>query len=296
MSTLSTNRRVRRPSVPDVLDSARVVDDAPSSRKIVDPPENTAPPKPSRAASIMKDIGGLALVVGTAVGVAYGAERYITQSPRFALAEIAVDGNHFRSQSDVLARAGITLGDNVFTIDLDAAQAKLESDPWIAEASLARRLPDGIILSVREREAAALVAIGTDTYLSTKSGELFKKLSPGDPCELPVITGVDPDIALSDREGVSRSIVRALDLASDYEHGALGQKQPLEEIHLSPSGGITLVVGKHATQLVLGGPPYRRKLEEASRVVLEIERRGNKADAIFLDNDARPDRVVARVQ
>ena len=63
-----------------------------------------------------------------------------------------------------------------------------------------------------------------------------------------------------------------------------------------PGAGVTLVVGKAATQLVLGGPPYRRKLDEAARVVLEIERRGNKADAIFLDNDARPNRVVARVK
>lgn len=295
--TAPSNRRVRKPSVPDVLEATRIAEVAPSEKELEPAaPEPVVAAKPSRFAAIMKDAAGLALVVGTAVGVAYGAERYITTSPRFALAEVVVDGNHFRSQTDVLSRAGLALGDNVFSIDLDAAQTKLEADPWIAEASLTRRLPDGILLSVHERQAAALVALGSDTYLSTSTGELFKKLEPGDPVELPVITGVDPDIAFSDREGVARSIVRALDLASDYEHGALGQKQPLEEIHLGASGGITLVVGKGATQLVLGGPPYRRKLEEASRVVLEIERRGNKADAIFLDNDARPNRVVARVK
>jgi cell division protein FtsQ len=279
--------------LPDVLDATAIPSVVPSAKSLPD----AAPKKPpSRFASLMKDAGGLALVVGTAVGVAYGAEKYITTSPRFALAEVSIDGNHFRSQSEVLSRAGIKLGDNVFSIDLDAAQTKLENDPWIAEANLARRLPDGILLSVHERQAAALVALGTDTYLSTSSGELFKKMEPGDPSELPVITGIDPDIATTDREGVARSIMRALDLAADYEHGSLGQKQPLEEIHLSASGGVTLIVGKGATQLVLGGPPYRRKLEEAARVVLEIERRGNKADAIYLDNDARPNRVVARVK
>ncbi len=292
MSNSPSNRRVRRPSrpPPDVLEATRIpeVELEPSVIKAV--------AKPSRLAAVMKDAAGLALVVGIAVGVAYGAERYITTSPRFAMTEVLTLGNHFRSEADLSARAGINVGENVFTIDLDAAQNKLEADPWIADATLARRLPDGILITVRERQAAALVALGSDTFLATSSGELFKKLEPGDPCELPVITGVDPDRVFSDREGVARDIVRALDLASDYEHGSLGQKQPLEEIHLAATGGVTLVIGKGATQLVLGGPPYRKKLEEASRVVFEIERRGNKADAIFLDNDARPNRVVARVK
>lgn len=297
MSNAPSNRRVRRPSnpPPDVLETTRMpeVELEPSVIKEVAKAEVS---KPWRLLALMKDAAGLALVVGIAVGVAYGAERYITTSPRFALTEVIIVGNHLRTQPDLMTRAGFSVGENVFTVDLDAAQTKLESDPWIAEATLARRLPDGIVVTVRERQAAALVALGTDTYLSTSAGELFKKLEPGDPVELPVITGIDPDHALDDREGVARDIVRALDLASDYEHGTLGQKQPLEEIHMSPSGGVTLVIGKGSTQLVLGGPPYRKKLEEASRVVFEIERRGNKADAIFLDNDARPNRVVARVK
>jgi cell division protein FtsQ len=49
-------------------------------------------------------------------------------------------------------------------------------------------------------------------------------------------------------------------------------------------------------QLVLGGPPFRRKLEQAARVVAELDKRGSKADAIMLDNDARPERVVVRMR
>jgi cell division protein FtsQ len=49
-------------------------------------------------------------------------------------------------------------------------------------------------------------------------------------------------------------------------------------------------------QLVLGAPPFRRKLDQASRVVAELDRRGAKADAIMLDNDSRPERVVVRMR
>ena len=46
----------------------------------------------------------------------------------------------------------------------------------------------------------------------------------------------------------------------------------------------------------MGGPPYRRKLEQAVRVVAELDRRGAKPDSIMLDNEARPDRVVVRMR
>jgi hypothetical protein len=48
--------------------------------------------------------------------------------------------------------------------------------------------------------------------------------------------------------------------------------------------------------LHMGAPPYRRKLEQATRVVAELDRRGAKADSFMLDNEARPDRVVVRMR
>ena len=65
---------------------------------------------------------------------------------------------------------------------------------------------------------------------------------------------------------------------------------------MEADGGFTLVVGRSATELVLGGPPFRRKLEQAARVVAELEKRGAKADTIMLDNDPRPERVVVRMR
>ncbi len=62
------------------------------------------------------------------------------------------------------------------------------------------------------------------------------------------------------------------------------------------NGELSLVIGKSAISLHMGAPPYRRKLEQAVRVVAELDRRGAKADAIMLDNEARPDRVVVRMR
>ncbi|HEY1690735.1 MAG TPA: FtsQ-type POTRA domain-containing protein [Polyangiaceae bacterium] len=272
------NRRVRLPEGPPPPTAAA-----------------TPPRTPSRWLSAVRSALGVLLVGSAALGVAWTARRHVLTSPRFAVTEIDVVGNDRRPADVVAAESGVTEGANVFSLDLDAARSRLLADPWIAEARIARRLPGTIFVQVEERKAAALVTLG-DVYLATSDGEPFKRLEVGDPTELPLVTGLRPESLGDDREGTTRTIRRAIDLAAEYEHGGLARRAPLEEIHVQTDGTFAIVVGKGAMQLVLGGPPFRRKLDQATRVLAELDRRGAKADAIMLDNDARPERVVVRMR
>jgi cell division protein FtsQ len=105
-----------------------------------------------------------------------------------------------------------------------------------------------------------------------------------------------PEMLAEDREGARRLVRRAIDLAAEYVHGPLIARSPLEEGHVDPEGEMTLVIGKSATSLVLGDPPYRRKIDQAARVLAELDKRGAKADRVMLDNEARPERVVVRMR
>jgi len=259
--------------------------------------ESAAAPKPApRWLSIVRTASGFALVAAVSVAVAWGSRRYLTTSPRFSLEQVVMSGQKTRTKDALLARAGIKMGQNVFSIDLDVARNKMLGDPYVKDALLTRKLPDTIVVAIDERVPAAMVALGNDTFLVTRDGEAFKRLEVGDPSDLPVITGLQPELAETDREAFAQSVRRALDVAVDYQQSSLAAKMPLEEIHFEPGDGLSLGVGSPVTSLVLGGPPYRKKLDEAARVAFELERRGQKADAILLDNDARPERVVARVR
>ena len=150
-------------------------------------------------------------------------------------------------------------------------------------------------MQVIERDAAAIVALG-DSYLASRDGEIFKRLEPGDPTDLPVVTGLTSDAVAEDRDASVRTIRRALDLAAEYEHTPLAARAPLEEVHLANDGGFTLFVGKSAIALELGAAPFHHKLEEAARVLAELDRRGAHADAIMLNSEAHPERVVVSVR
>jgi cell division protein FtsQ len=245
--------------------------------------------------AVARALVGGALIVTLSGAVAWAVRRHIVQSARFAVTEIVVAGEHQRPAEALLEEAGLSRGVNVFTLDLDRARARLLADPWISEATLARRLPGTILVQVTERDVGALVVL-RQTYLVSRDGVIFKRFELGDPIDLPVITGLDPDGVVDDREGAQATLRRALDLASDYERTPLGQRAPLEEIHVTTEGGFTFVVGKESMSLAFGVPPFRRKLEEAGRVIAELDRRGTKAEAIMLDDEARPERVVVRAR
>jgi cell division protein FtsQ len=290
------NRRISRPNLPpDVLDLAASCFDEPEELAPTHEFARPVPPKPTRLAVIVRAVAGGALVVAISLAVAWGARRHITSSPRFAVTDIVVSGEKHRSAEFVAGESGLGKGQNIFTADLDRARARVLADPWIREASLARRLPGTVFLQVTEREAGAIVALG-ESYLASREGELFKRLELGDPTDLPIITGLSPDSVSDDRAGVERTIQRAIDLAGDYERGPLAQRAPLEEIHLEGDGAVTLIVGKDAMSLHIGAPPFRRKLDQAARVVAELDHRGAKVDSIMLDNEARPERVVVRMR
>jgi len=257
-------------------------------------PPPLRPSAPSRAWAVMRSIAGVLTVVGVACLVAWGARKYVTSSPRFAVQQIIVSGAKMRTAEEIAAKAGIAPGENIFLLDLDRSQNKLAKDPWMARAALSRRLPGTVIIDVDERQAAALVAAG-DTFLATASGEVFKKLEPGDPDDLIVVTGIERDTIGSDPEGTARTIRKALDLAGDFEQSSLCTHGRLQEVHVGTTG-VSLIIGKNGLEIVLGAPPYRRKLEQASRVLAELSRRGSKPEALLLDNDTRPDRVVARTK
>ncbi len=280
------NRRVAKPLLIDTPEP-----EAPSAA-----PPPVPPKRPSgRVGAIARVVAGIALVVGASSAVAWVTRKHVVSSERFDVRTVDVIGAHRRSQADILRAAGLELGANIFSVNVDAARTMLLTDPWIGDATIARRLPDTIVVQVTEREPGAIVALG-ETFLATRAGSLFKKLEPGDPLDLPVVTGLSPDLATQDRDGTAKTIRRAIDLAADYDQSALAGRSPLEEVHVGSDGSMTLVVGKSGLALALGFPPYRKKLEEASRVVADLDKRQVKAEVLMLDNEARQDRVVARLR
>ncbi|MEZ4297293.1 MAG: FtsQ-type POTRA domain-containing protein [Polyangiaceae bacterium] len=296
------NRAVRRPKSALLAPEDPLLDDMDSPppgpvSQSVRPPAGPAAKKPkSRVWSTLQLLAGVIVVLAASVSVAWGARRYVTTSPRFAIRAVTVAGTQRRTAEQIATLAGVAIGKNVFTVHPASAEAGILADPWIERAHVVRTLPGTIEIAVTEREAHALCVIGEDLYLVTRDGDLFKKAEGDDPTDLPVITGVIPEQIAKDRTGVLLQNKRVLDVADDLGKVGVARRYPIQELHTNTDGSLVVTIGKEGILLHFGHAPYRSKIEQAARVLNEVARRKASASVIFLDNDAHPERVVVRMK
>jgi cell division protein FtsQ len=293
---LPSNRRIAVPKTAEPKANAPAP--KPEAKK------SAAPKSPSRwrerlsaVVTVSRVVGGGAVFLGLVVASSWGLYHYVSTSPRFAVRHVAVEGAAHRTEADVTRIAEIESGRNIFSIDLDAAKRRLLADPWIEKADVTRRLPGDLRVVISEREPVALVSLGGSLYLAAQGGEVFKRWEPGDPVDFVVITGAGNEgEMIRDRAGVTSQVKRGEDVIAEYDRLGPTKTYPLQEVHITDEGNVELIVGRDPVRLSLGKSPYRAKLERGARVLAEVDRRKGQPSVIFLDNDAHPERVVARMR
>lgn len=240
-------------------------------------------------ALVVVAIGAGAIALGRLV------ERHVRTSPAFETTAIELEGHVRLGREEILAQAGLALGQNVFDVAPEDAEAALIEHPWIAEASVTRRLPGSYAIEIRERRPVALLALG-DVFLVSESGEVFKAVGPEDPIDLPVITGIERERFTRDRVYRTSILLEAVALLSDYRGAGLSRREPIGELHVERDDGLSLYIGADATYVRLGHGPFREKLGRLRTVLDELGGRGARAEYVYLDNPRRPDRVTVRVR
>ena len=247
-------------------------------------------------------VGGVVLhgaLVVTAVALVVSAmgliERHLKTSSSFAIESIEVTGNQQLTAAQVIAGAGLAVGQNVFAVGPEEARKRLLQQAWIETASVRRRLPGRYSIEVRERRAVAIMAAGQLSLVSDE-GQAFKTLEPNDPSDLPVISGLDPNLRTQDEQALSSALLSAVALLHDYQDAGLSRREPISEIHVESDAGLSLYVGADATYVRLGKAPFRQKLERLREVLARLAKDKARAAYVYLDNQRRPDRVTARLR
>ncbi len=139
----------------------------------------------------VRKIAALAFIATVLLGAATVT---LTRSPYFAAHKIEVRGTSHVTRSEVLRIAGITPGTNVFTLDAGSAEARLERDPWIAQATVTKDLPSTLVIDIHERVAVAVVETGGALRLVANDGALLEAALPRTAAGLPTIASTEPGV------------------------------------------------------------------------------------------------------
>lgn len=99
----------------------------------------------------------------------------------FKLVDVTVEGRDYVERSDILAALNVKSGDSLLGIDLQAARQKLEAIDWVASATVERRLPDTLYVTLVERRAVAIWQNGEEYTLIDRDGRTVRasRMPPG---------------------------------------------------------------------------------------------------------------------
>jgi cell division protein FtsQ len=227
----------------------------------------------------------LSAALGAALFLGY---RWAGDSSAFAIREIHFRGLAHATESQLLARSGLRIGENLFRADLLHAARAIETNPWVAAARVSRDLPSTVEVTVVEHEPVALVQMGA-LYLLDERGRLFKRLSPGERLDLPIISGLS-------RQEPHRELrlLHALHFLDTWRAAGFGPGE-LSQLRLEDDGAVTAFAryGSLVQEVRLGASGWQLALRRLSAMRSALGRRGERATKIDLDNPARPSEAAA---
>lgn len=229
------------------------------------------------------------------VGLAWGAYegwRWAHTSPRFALTDVVYRGTERASGSELSRLAALTPGLNLFALDVDAAERALAAHPWVKSVRVIRRLPSRLEIVVVEHSPIAVLALG-ELYLVDEDGAPFKRLSPQDGLDLPLVTGIDRERFVGDRQAALFELSQGIDAAVAYGRSSAAKGHPLSEVHLE-NGEVTMVT-EDGEEIRFGDGALADKLARLARVRAALEDKRLSAAVIRLDDRVRPSRVTVQL-
>jgi cell division septal protein FtsQ len=232
-----------------------------------------------RSVFLLEATGG-ALVVAVALWASYAR---VMASERLRVGTVEVRGSHFLSEGEVRELIGPAVGENILGLDIQALKARLRSSPWVAEATVARTLPDTLRVEIRERAPLALAELDR-LYLMDGDGSLIDLYGPRTAgFDLPIVRGLAGASGEARRERAGRAGALLQDL------GELARE--VSELKVEDSGDLRLVLRGAGEVVRMGPPPWRDRFLTFLGLRKELAARCPEAE--YFDLRYR-DRIVAK--
>jgi cell division protein FtsQ len=180
---------------------------------------------------------------------------------------------------------------NLLALRPARVERALMAHPWIAQAELTRKWPRRVHLLLQEREPVALVQLG-ELYYVDREGSLFKPLSPGDPHNFPVITGLKQEHFLHGEGPLPEVLAKAYQLLDLLKNApAPLNLENISEVHVDLEQGFTLYANGLGSALDLGQGDFSEKLSKFAQIWPILAQKGYAARAGRINLDY-PQRVL----
>jgi cell division protein FtsQ len=199
--------------------------------------------------------------------------------PSLSFAEVVVRGCSRVHPTEVIKWATLQSRANALWVNLTELQKKIETHPWVKQATLRRQWRGRLEVSVQEHEPAALLLLDT-FYLVDRKGNVFAK-PQADYKDLPVITGLGRMPPVSQSAPSGRLIRQALLLLKTIQEEGVPAISRVSEVHVNENFGLTVIPAEEPVEIKFGFAPFRKKLSLLNRVERDLI--DQRVDATWID-------------
>lgn len=109
----------------------------------------------------------------------------------YTIAEITIEGRDRTGLGELQQALGVQQGDPIAALDLEAARSRIEALPWVASATVERRLPSTVMVRLEEHRAMAIWQHNGKHALIGRDGSVLTDQGAGQFPELPLVVGAD---------------------------------------------------------------------------------------------------------
>jgi cell division protein FtsQ len=220
---------------------------------------------------------GLLALGGLCLGLVLGYHQLLTSS-WFSIKDInniQIEGNRRLTREILLRQTHLGANTSLLAIRPVQVEQALLAHPWIARAELTRKWPHRILIRITERDPVALVQIGEELYYVDRHGVLFKPLSPGDPHNFPVLTGLKPEHFLQAEGPLPEVTAQAFHLLEVLKKAAPPLNlENVSEVHADLEQGFTIYANGLKAALDLGFKDYSEKLQKFAHLWPVLTQKG----------------------
>jgi cell division septal protein FtsQ len=127
-----------------------------------------------------------------AVGAAllFSGHAVLGKSSFFRIVAIDIEGCEKVKKAEILQLSGVDVHSNLVKISRNQVEELVAGHRWVAGAEVAKKWPDRLTISVRERKPVAIVNLSGGLHYIDMSGEIFAPLTPAADLDYPVISGL----------------------------------------------------------------------------------------------------------
>lgn len=136
---------------------------------------------------VFKIIASAGIIGLSAFAVLPRYAQWLKHGDCFRIVKVEVDGNDLVMDREILKLAKIRKKDNVWNVDLKAAENRIAANPWIGRVSVFRRHPDAVRILVEEKKPVALLKSNGRFYALDREMTLLPA-NPGKCYTLPILS------------------------------------------------------------------------------------------------------------